>query len=537
VQITAQGFTSDAPATRASDSGYTTTFAAGDCIGIFAVANGEVQDDNVPYTYNGTAWEPVDPANPACYYPGATYLAYYPHDPAMTGKTSPEEILAAFAAFATVTPPTDQSTPAAYTASDLMTGSGTPSGATLAITLAHALSLLEVNLPSAATDVKLRVNSVEVTPHASGTLRRLLVTPTTAPVTIEGSYRAGGCTMLFSKTTPFPAGRYTRLNIDLSRISGGYTGLMTVNYTNATSEDVTIPADGTFQLAESTGKTIRDITLNGHEHLIGRATDRLLLNVDADGNLHFRPADANGYIPIGSYAEFQLINTARGSKYKQEADLDLMNVGWSPVGSFGGTFDGGGHTLANLKINPSGSNNVGLFESVAAGGKLSNIAIVSGSVTGNGNYAGGVCASNSGTITACYNSSSVWGSIRASGICGVNNGTITACYNTGSVNSYYSTGGVCGVNNGTITACYNGRIAGSNGGVCGPNNGTITACYTVNTATSGETVFGPGAWPETTTHAEWGTDDGTGSGKYWKTLGYWSAVTPVYPRLWFEKTE
>ena len=74
-------------------------------------------------------------------------------------------------------------------------------------------------------------------------------------------------------------------------------------------------------------------------------------------------------------------------------------------------------------------------------------------------YTGGVCAANSGMIMNCYNTGSVTGTndrAYAGGVCGHNYAaTIMNCYNTGSVNgSGNYTGGVCGRNEGTITNCY-----------------------------------------------------------------------------------
>lgn len=76
--------------------------------------------------------------------------------------------------------------------------------------------------------------------------------------------------------------------------------------------------------------------------LLGRKDNDGLTTVqmDAGGNLQFRPGNGvyvtSGYRPIGTYAEFQLINTevgtaSGGDKYKQEAVLDLL--GRKPAGS------------------------------------------------------------------------------------------------------------------------------------------------------------------------------------------------------------
>lgn len=135
--------------TRASENLYKTEFTNGDQIGITAVKNGTVYNgmDNVPFTYDAatSTWKPTDSSvlPQLYYYPGVTYIAYYPYDATtMSGKKSEQEIIDAF------TPKTDQSTYANYTASDLMTGTGTVSGSneayTIAFKLEHRMSLFVV---------------------------------------------------------------------------------------------------------------------------------------------------------------------------------------------------------------------------------------------------------------------------------------------------------------------------------------------------------------------------------------------------------
>lgn len=132
------------PQTRASESGYTTTFVKGDQIGVFAVKGGSVITgcQNVPLTYDGTSWSGVYK------YPDATYFAYYPYTDGMNNKTSIDEIVAAFNA--TVTTATDQSTYAKYTACDLMTTTGdvSPTSSSLSFSFTHKMSLIEISLPA-----------------------------------------------------------------------------------------------------------------------------------------------------------------------------------------------------------------------------------------------------------------------------------------------------------------------------------------------------------------------------------------------------
>ena len=121
------------------------------------------------------------------------------------------------------------------------------------------------------------------------------------------------------------------------------------------------------------------------------------------------------------------------------------------------------------------------------GGTITNC-YNTGSVTGSVTYTsvGGVCGGNNdrGTITNCYNTGDVTGDSLVGGVCGYNGGTITNCYNTGTVTSNGNVGGVCGGNGGTITNCYNtGSVTGDSlvGGVCGYNGGTMTNCYNTGT--------------------------------------------------------
>ena len=122
VAVTAADFSSDeGMATRTTDIGYSTTFAAGDRIGIFAVADdGIILDNNIPYTYSGTQWNPVDTDNTIHHYnyAGVIYYAYYPYSASMDDASGEQAIIDKF------TPKQDQSDKADYTASDLMTGTG-----------------------------------------------------------------------------------------------------------------------------------------------------------------------------------------------------------------------------------------------------------------------------------------------------------------------------------------------------------------------------------------------------------------------------
>jgi hypothetical protein len=294
-----------------------------------------------------------------------------------------------------------------------------------------------------------------------------------------------------------------------------------VTFTDNSTESLTLDGSASCELSFNNAyKTVKSIAVGGGTPvLIGRKNDGsdIRLKFDGGGNLLLRDA-VSGAIPVGSYAEFQLINTDNttlAGAYRQEADLDLMNEEWRPVGyalsssnmvPFTGAFDGGGYTLSNLSITTTNNKQgIGLF-GVLNAPSLSNIHIASGSISEGGMGVGGVCGMivTSGSITGCSNAADISGGM-VGGICGMSAGvgaiTITACYNTGSISTAngLTGGGICGIALGTTIAdCYNtGSISGTGtglssvGGVCGQNAGTVTSCHNTGSVS---VAFGDGGY-------------------------------------------
>ncbi|WP_010263710.1 hypothetical protein [Treponema primitia] len=248
---------------------------------------------------------------------------------------------------------------------------------------------------------------------------------------------------------------------------------------------------------------IKSITLTGKSKtiLIGRKPNQQVsLKIDSNGDLQFRDNVGRG-VPIGSYAEFQLINTDdnRSGRYIQEADLDLMGSStqqWTPVTLGGGTFDGDDKAISNLYISYMGGglNNQGLFGYVEHG-VVSNVHIASGTVAdyaidggGGGSSIAGVAGSiYDATIQNCSNNATINGFNSSSNMGGVvgysRGGYVTNCFNTGSVTGRNSIGGVVGYSYSWsgIKACSNsGKVKGYEniGGVLGSNgsNSHVKAC-------------------------------------------------------------
>lgn len=168
--------------------------------------------------------------------------------------------------------------------------------------------------------------------------------------------------------------------------------------------------------------------------------------------------------------------------------------GWYPLGNwdpydhhlylaFTGTFDGQGYGIADLFIDRSGDNTMGLFRYVSEGAVVKNVGLVNATVTG-GHYVGGLVAHLSGTVSNCYSSGSMTGEWAVGGLVGANHGgTVSKCYSTSSVTGDRDeVGGLVGRNReGTIETSYaTGSVAGNRyiGGLVGDDDGgTIRNCY------------------------------------------------------------
>lgn len=215
INVTAQGFSSltfvdgdgSDMETRASESGYTTNFINEDKIGIIVISSDNViLQDNVPCTYNGTAWIPdggvkIFPVS------DATYLAYYPYSAGMNGKKTAVEIFSAF------TPKTNQSAYSDYTASDLMTGVGIINGTSLNISLVHAFALVMVVLPVGAANATVKAGNVAIAPYQNGNISRYITIPQTG-VTFSGNYRLSNVLHKWKQgNITLTAGKYEKIEV------------------------------------------------------------------------------------------------------------------------------------------------------------------------------------------------------------------------------------------------------------------------------------------------------------------------------------
>ena len=140
-----------------------------------------------------------------------------------------------------------------------------------------------------------------------------------------------------------------------------------------------------------------------------------------------------------------------------ENDISLAGIDYTPIPSFGGTLEGGSHTISSLEILGSHAP-AGLFARIQSGGVVRDLR-VEGSVLpgGDGTLAGGIVGINSGRVENCSFTGSVSAAARVGGIAGRNTmtGVITGCSVSGGVFGKDMTGGVAGENLGTVENCRN----------------------------------------------------------------------------------
>ena len=185
------------------------------------------------------------------------------------------------------------------------------------------------------------------------------------------------------------------------------------------------------------------------------------------------------------------------------ADITLTGE-WTPIGTesqpYTGTFDGNGKTITGLKIDQSGTDNVGLIGRLGSGGKVQDVTLTEVNVTG-GTYVGGIAGQTDGTVENCSVNGTVTGQNQTGGIVGRNFSTISGCSAEGTVTGNTNVGGISGLCvpnydtgtgsliGSTIEGCHStAAVSGisSVGGVVGNlgNGCSLMACYSTGNVTA-----------------------------------------------------
>lgn len=227
--------------TRAVENGYTTEFTEGDACGFYMMRGGKPVYSNVKLTAEkdaatgGIMWK-TDGTTLAAGMDGESYYLYYPYQADMAGKTAtPAEgaVMTDAEFFKPLIdgwrPGDDQSTNAAYTASDLMTagGSTTGTGNTIHLSFAmkHRMALAVIEMPKTVykfIDANVPDYTVGAEATFTGTAKPLRMADGTyrylvhsSMPTIEGCYDGGNREFTITTSASHPVvGEYKRYKVD-----------------------------------------------------------------------------------------------------------------------------------------------------------------------------------------------------------------------------------------------------------------------------------------------------------------------------------
>ncbi|WP_042374473.1 InlB B-repeat-containing protein [Neobacillus jeddahensis] len=319
---------------------------------------------------------------------------------------------------------------------------------------------------------------------------------------------------------------------------------------------------GTVPIDDSSYKKGETVTVKGNSGTLEKTGFAFSgWNTKADGSGTNYPADTTfimGDQHVTLYAKWKVVFTMNGSgteqdpyiittadelnslrydvtaHYKLGNDIDLSGFSnWQPIGTnptFTGSFDGDNHVITGLKMNSSASD-VGLFSTISSDGvvknvilenvnvagysrvsslaginygTISNSSLKSGTVTGTSSVAGGLVATNIGTISdSNANGIVTGGGNDIGGLVGTNSGKITKSFTTGSVATSYAyasnTGGLVGNNIINFNSQYiisdsfsKANVTGKTnvGGLIGQNAGGVTRSYAIGKVTGTSSTGG-----------------------------------------------
>lgn len=138
-------------------------------------------------------------------------------------------------------------------------------------------------------------------------------------------------------------------------------------------------------------------------------------------------------------------------------DINLSGTGFESIPTFGGYFDGQGHTISGFTVrNPISY--VGLFNYTQRSAVIANLR-VEGSIrpTGKQMVVGGIVGDNSGIIINCIFDGTVEANDYVGGITGYNeiSGVLMDSGTVGEITGAHYTGGIAGDNVGNIVGCLN----------------------------------------------------------------------------------
>ena len=231
------------PTTRTVEKDYATEFTTGDACGLYVVRGSQMIYSNVKLTAERDAatgnivWKPDDGTMLSGGLSDEHYYLYYPYQANMDGKTAtvpPGATLTDVSFFRPLVnswqPQDDQSTHAAYTASDLMTAKGSAAKDAnntlrLSFSMTHRMALAVIEMPKTVykfIDANVPDYTVGAEATFTGTAKPLRMADGTyrylvhsSMPTIEGCYDGGNREFTITTSASHPVvGEYKRYKVD-----------------------------------------------------------------------------------------------------------------------------------------------------------------------------------------------------------------------------------------------------------------------------------------------------------------------------------
>ena len=258
----------------------------------------------------------------------------------------------------------------------------------------------------------------------------------------------------------------------------------------------------------------------------------------------FLSINGNDYRVIGSLVALQDINADLTGNYALGAHIDASATsGWNggqgfvPLGSgaaFSGNLDGLGHVVDGLAINRPGEDRVGLFNTIAADQRVSNLALTNVNITGH-DYVGGLVGRNLGTVANSHVTGAVSGRLYVGGLAGMNDigsgaaGFVDYSHAVATVTGDNAVGGLVGYNAvGPISSgwIYNSYATGDTvansgdaGGLVGYNQGAVGSSYSGGHVNGYARVGGLVGWNDGTIDSAYSSADAVANTVYGEVGG------------------
>ena len=156
-------------------------------------------------------------------------------------------------------------------------------------------------------------------------------------------------------------------------------------------------------------------------------------------------------------ANCRLDSWSRNKNVYLDCDISMTNIEFDGIPTFGGYFNGQGHTISGFNIS-SEESYLGFFSRIQGNGVVKDL-VLSGRVLPEGTQTivGGLAGDNRGIISGCSFKGSVSGEDYIGGIVGINelSGIIIDTEAEGVISGTHFTGGIAGENMGNIMRCTN----------------------------------------------------------------------------------